>query len=205
MRINDIITESFVNAVGFGPEAMELKRKYADEVWDILQKSYAPIGGLAGSGFESKEDMISSIPLWKIIRQDGIVRGVIMYKDKGGRKSVAMGTDGSIYARRVIRDAVAAEVTRAYGEKSKASLALTMKAVPWETLQNYLTKPEDVSKVLPGKEIVAIKDLPEDEWPEDAKTTLAKYPHLIDYGYVRNINGSYKFKVLVGSPNKPIK
>ena len=42
------------------------KEKYVDEVWDMLQTAYSSIGGIKGSGFESKEDMIK-----KIETQDG--------------------------------------------------------------------------------------------------------------------------------------
>ena len=50
------LEERFVNAL---PKDEDLKAKYADKAWELLQKSYAPIGGIKGKGFESKEDMMS--------------------------------------------------------------------------------------------------------------------------------------------------
>lgn len=87
------LTEKFINLIG--EKDIEKKREYADRVWDILQRSYAKIGGIKGSGFKSKEDMIKNIPFWKIMKSNGKVIAVKLYKDKNGRKSVAGGTDGS--------------------------------------------------------------------------------------------------------------
>lgn len=53
------LTEKFHNLF-----SAEQKEQYADQVWDILNQSYKPIGGLRG--IESKEDMIQSVPMWKV-------------------------------------------------------------------------------------------------------------------------------------------
>lgn len=74
------LNERFVNI--FSDE--ETKRKYASDVWDILQKSYADIGGIKGSGFKTIDDMVKNIPFWKLSVHDGVVDAVAMYKDKGG-------------------------------------------------------------------------------------------------------------------------
>ena len=87
------LQEGFTNLL---PHHGELKRKHVDAVWDMLQHSYAKIGGIHGSGFSSKEDMIAKIPMWKIGKTGGRVNSVVLYKDKEGRKSVAAGTDGSV-------------------------------------------------------------------------------------------------------------
>lgn len=204
MLVEQIITERYVNAVGFDDQAMAIKRKYMDQAWDILQQSYAPIGGIKGRGFENPEAMLS-LPMWKMGVKDGELKAVIMYKDKGGRKSVAMGTDGSEQSTEYVNDIFRNEIRRSYGEKSKSALGKMMKLVPWDILQSFVVPPEEVKNVLPEDEIIAIKDLDKSEWPTDAQITLNKYPELIDYGYLRELGGNLTFKVMIGTPGLAIK
>ena len=42
------------------------KRKYAEEAYAQLQKSYEKIGGIHGSGFKDVEDFIANIAFWKL-------------------------------------------------------------------------------------------------------------------------------------------
>ena len=59
----------------------KLKRKYMDQVWNILQTAYKSQGGIKGNGFKSKEDMLN-IPFWKLDIVDDKVLAVLMYKFK---------------------------------------------------------------------------------------------------------------------------
>lgn len=205
MREYQLITERYINAVGFDDRALATKERFRDEVWDVLQKSYAAIGGIKGNGFGSPQEMVEKIPMWKIAVRDGKVRAVIMYKDKGGRKSVAMGTDGSPEGAWFVNDIFKNELTRSYGEKSKAALGKMMKMIPWDVLKNHIVSPDRVAEMNPQDRVIPIADVPEAEWPTDAKMTLAKYPMLKDYGYMRDIGGNLVFKVMLGSPGKSIK
>ncbi len=205
MLVEQIITERYVNAVGFGPEAQQVKQRYLDQVWDILQKSYAPIGGIKGKGFETKESMLD-LPMWKMGIRDGRVRAVIMYKDKNGRKSVAMGTDGSDEGNWFINDIFKNELSRSYGEKSKAALGKMMKTYPFDVLEPFLVSPDRVAEMNPQDRVIPIKQVPKQDWPADAVMTLNKYPQLIDYGYLRDITPETTlFKVMVGTPGKTIR
>jgi len=199
-----ILVERFINAVGNAPQALQTKDKYKQQVWDVLQKSYARIGGLKGSGFGSVDDMVASIPFWKIAIRDGAVRAVVMYKDKNGRKAVAAGTDGSADGISLYKEMSKADIDRAYGEKSKAALGMLMNTIPWEVLQSYTLTPSQAQKNT-RFDIAPIVDVPENEWPMDAATTLAKFPQLIDYGYITTIGGNPVFKVMFGTPNKIIR
>lgn len=196
---NGLLTERFVNIIGDD----KLKNEYVDQVWDLLQKSYENIGGIKGGGFRSKTDMIDNIPMWKLIVYNKTVHGVVLYKDTNGRKSVAMGSDGSDYARKHIISLVTNDIKRAYGEKSKSALGLILKTIPWDILKPYIKTPQEASRIL-GKDISPIKGL-KIILPEDAKTSLSKYPELINYGYLRNIGGEHVFKVMIGTPNLSIK
>jgi hypothetical protein len=41
--------------------------------------------------------------------------------------------------------------------------------------------------------------------PMDAVKTLQKYPQLRPYGYFRELNGNWSFKVMIGTPGKTIR
>ena len=42
------------------------KRKYAEEAYAQLQKSYEKIGGIHGGGFKDVEDFIANIAFWNL-------------------------------------------------------------------------------------------------------------------------------------------
>lgn len=199
MTFKRFLEERFVNAL---PKDQELKQKHADAVWDLLQKSYAPIGGIKGKGFSSKSDMMN-IPFWKMIMKDGEVKGAVLYKDKGGRKSVAAGTDGSEYAKVKVADIMKNDLKRSYGEKSKSALGTMMKQLPWDVLQQFTKTPKQAKAIL-GKDVVSVKDY-DGQLPSDAQQTLAKYPQLRDYAYLRDLNGTMTFKVMFGTPGRSIR
>lgn len=200
MLVEDIITERYVNLFQGDTDKRE---QYKAAVWDVLQKSYAAIGGIKGKGFSSPEDMMN-LPMWKLGIRDGKVRAVIMYKDKGGRKSVAIGTDGSEEGGWFINDMFKNELSRSYGEKSKAALGKMMKMFPFDVLEEFLVSPDRVAEMQPNDQIIAIKDVRKEDWPTDAQMTISKYPQLVDYGYLRDIGGNMVFKVMLGSPGKKV-
>lgn len=70
------------------------KEKYLDQVWDILQKSYASIGGLAS--LKSPKALLANNLMWKLVTRNGKVVCCSISKIVGNtRKMVAGGTDGS--------------------------------------------------------------------------------------------------------------
>ena len=195
------LDERYVNAIG--DRDIDLKNQYKKQVWDLLQSSYAKNGGLIGSGFQSMEIMVQKIPMWKMVINNGTVEAVVLYKDKGGRKSVAMGSTGSPYAKKAISNLFPAELQRSYGEKSKSALGALMKIVPWSVLEPYAKTPAQVKKVSKHS-ITSLKDF-KGTLPDDAKATLTKFPVLQPYGYFREIGGKLSFKVMIGTPGKTIK
>jgi len=150
--IEQQLNERFINLF-----TKEDKQKYVDQVWDMLQTSYKSIGGIKGSGFSSKQDMIDNIPFWKIGTKDGIPQAAIMYKDVGGRKSVAVGTNGSDKGKALLRDIIKNDFERSYGEKSSKLLAFVKKRFPDE-VEKYTIPTDQVKKILPNKDIEAVDD-----------------------------------------------
>jgi predicted kinase len=203
-----IITEKFINLIG--DRSLDQKNQYKQQVFDLLQSSYASIGGIKGSGFDSADDMVANIPFWKLAVKDGKLVAVLLYKDKQGRKSVAAGTDGSRVGKLTLQNMVSAESDRSYAEKSKAALSLAIKNMTPAEKSKYLIPVSQVKNIT-SDPVIPIKDLPESDWPitdpaeiESTKTSLERYPELWDYGYFREIGGQQKFKVMMGTPNKEI-
>jgi len=198
LKFKQFLNETFVNAIG--DESKDVKSKYAKQVWDILQRSYADIGGIHGSGFKSQQDMVDNIPFWKMAIVNGKVVAVTMYKTKGdiGRKSVAIGTDGSDAGKKQVVSMLKADFRVSFGEKSGSALGALMKNTPWSVLEAFTLKPADASKAL-RKPLTPLADF-DGEIDKDAVRTFAKYPQLKDYAYVRNIGGEPHVKVAFGTP-----
>lgn len=196
------LTERFLNLIGDDPR----KQKYKNDVYELLVRSYKSIGGLKGDGTQSPDDLLS-IPFWKLVRKNGKIIAVILYKDKNGRKSVALGTDGSSTAIRALKDIMNKEPERSYSEKSKSSLNFFLKSNP--NAKDFLIPRDKVESII-GKKIFPYSDGVMDKLDvsekeqESVRLTLHKYPFLGDYGYFREIGGELMFKVLVGTPNLSI-
>jgi len=157
------------------------KKKYADQVWDILVASYKNIGGLAG--IDSKEDMIQNIAMWKVAVKDGKVLAAILYKDKEGghgRKLVAVGTDNSKEGKDLLRNTLKHEFTRSFMEVSGPFYKFMDKHYP-DLVKQYTISPEQASKIL-DREVTPTKD----GW------------------YKRKIQGSTFEKIMLGTPGKQI-
>ena len=73
--LKELLFESYQNIFD-----EETKRKYANEVFELLQNAYSKIGGIKGSGFSSPEDMIQNIPFWKLF----IYKGKVIYINASG-------------------------------------------------------------------------------------------------------------------------
>lgn len=169
---------------------VDARIKWADKVWEVLQKSYAPIGGIKGSGFESKEAMISKIPMWKVFRRGEDVLAVFMYKNKAGRKRVAAGTNGTPEGKAALKHMIMEEVkmSRSWGEISGPSLRFHNKIFGEKELKDF-TIPFEKVKVLLQKDYDAGKLRP-------VKGS--------DYEFEHDLNGEWIRKVAIGNPGKEL-
>lgn len=188
------VNEAYVNLL---PPHEDEKRQHADKVWSMLQSAYSKIGGIAGSGFQDKEDMIKSIPFWKIGKTNGNVNSVVLYKDKGGRKRIALATDGTDEGKKRLAGMIKDDYDRSYGEISGPSLKFLKKHTPEGFVKSKAMKFHDVQKIARanGDEILPV---PAHD-PE-----LMAHPELKDHLYQRKIGGDYHTKVMLGTPNKKI-
>lgn len=184
-----VLIERYVNL--FDPEK---KKAYADVVWDMIQNAYKKIGGIRGSGFSGKEDMIKNIPFWKVAKKDGKVVAVALYKDKGGRKRIASATDGTEDGKEKLEIMGREDFTRqrSYAEVSSSSLNFILRR--WkgpEDITTYMILPKDAEKIL-GDEL---KYPVSDDDPE-----VIAHPELKKYFYQREIGGHYHTKLMIGTP-----
>jgi len=120
--VKEIITERYVNLLN--KSDME---KYADIVWDIMQKSYAVCGGFKTAA--TPEDLIKKSSMWKLSRKNDKIIAAAVYKDKFGRKAIAKGSDGSQEGKEAIKSIYKADVIlkRGWGEFSGKPESLMLK------------------------------------------------------------------------------
>jgi len=142
-----LLLEKFVNLL---PANQEEKEQYKNEVYGILQKAYAEIGGLTGSGFKNPDDMVENIPFWKLARRGKNITAVVLYKDKTGRKDVAVATDGTDQGKKdlamMFRENI--KMGRSYAEMSGAALGFLRKNLPKGVdLQSISMSYEDVTSI----------------------------------------------------------
>ena len=147
MRANEFLTERVLNL-----HDSTSKLKLADQIWDMLQSSYAKVPGGFGTA-KSVDELIEKSALWKVVTRDGIPTAVLIYKDQFGRKSIAAGTDGTPQGKRDYMMLQTADSVhrRAWGEVSGA---------PEHLMKKLGCKPikAKFAHMLTGKEILSIAD-----------------------------------------------
>ena len=151
MRFNQIITEHVLNLL-----SREEREEYKDIVWDIMQKSYAKVGGFKSA--VSPEELVTTTNLWKLVVRPTPeggrrVTAANIYRDTFGRKSVAAGTDGTMQGKKdyiMIKDEDV-KLMRAWAEVSGAPEVLFRRAGAKPISSKFAAE-------LTGKEIVSYND-----------------------------------------------
>lgn len=172
MRFKEFITETYINAI-----KPEQKQKYAEQVWDMLQASYAGLpGGFATAA--TIEELIQKSLLWKMVKRDGKIVAVQIYKDQYGRKGIAGGTDGSSIGKSEFSKIVADDIklNRSWAEVSGSPERIMTKL-------GAQPIPNTLAAMLTGKEILEIN-------PDG-------------YHYTRLIAGEPHEKIMFGTVNLP--
>lgn len=190
------LEERFVNLL---PGDEDKKREHAKHVHDMLTKSYADQGGIQGSGFESPEHMVKKIPMWKLHRSGGKVRAAALYKDKEGRKRVAIATDGSDEGKKAAANIMVDDLKqgRSYGETSGKSLSF-MKKHAGEHFKKHVKSYADAEKIVKGGGDEVRRPPADDE-------DVRRHPEYKDHFYQRKIGGEWHTKLMVGTHGKSIK
>ena len=192
MKATEFLTERFFNAINTND-----KTKYATIVWDMIQQSYAPIGGIRGSGFANIEDMIRYNYMWKVGLSNSTPVMVTIYKKSSHgsyndlRKMVAMGTNGSKEGIEMAKQVLKADLStgRAFGEFSGSVFGAAKKLYPPEVLTTMLIPAVDVAHILQKKIIIGAGT--------DMRTSGANDPYE-PYYYQREIGNKMHTKVAYG-------
>jgi len=164
-----LLLERYVNL--FGKDQIA---PYIDDIWNILQKSYAPIGGFRTAA--SKEDLLNKVDFAKLARKNGKIVAAAVYKDKHGRKTVGIGFDGTEEGKAAVLRTYLEDVKqkRAWGEFSGKAEGVMLKyggiPIPNKYAAQILGKP--------------IKELNPD-----------------GYHYTREIGGENHEKIIIGHLN----
>lgn len=142
MNLNQILTEHFVNL-----HTTAQKEQYKDQVWELLQGAYANIGGFKGA--VNADELAQTPGIWKLSRRNGKIVAAAIYKDSHGRKTIAVGTDGSTAGKRDFHIIKNEDLShkRMWVEASGAMEHVFKKA-------NTITVPNKYAGVLTGKHIL---------------------------------------------------
>jgi hypothetical protein len=73
MRARELLTERIINL-----HTADQKAKYVDQVWDILQQSYAKIGGFKSAS--SPQELIEIPGYWKLVKRADQITAVNLYR-----------------------------------------------------------------------------------------------------------------------------
>jgi len=73
MRYHQLLVEKVLNL-----HTPEQKMKYADKIWDMLQRSYKKIGGFKSAN--SAEELANDLGYWKVVRRGDHITALGVYK-----------------------------------------------------------------------------------------------------------------------------
>jgi hypothetical protein len=143
-EVSILLTERFVNL--FKKEDI---KPYIQDIWDIMQRTYEPIGGFKTAN--TPEELLNDISLAKLVRKDNKIVAAALYKDKYGRKAIAKGSDGSPEGKSAVKQIYLedAKLKRSWGEFSGKAEELLLRyggvPIPNDVVGDILNK-EIVSK-----------------------------------------------------------
>ncbi len=185
----------------FTPAQMGRKRAHAMGVYRLLEEAYRSIGGInKGTGFSSADEMVEKIPVWRLVFVEGrMVSATMFKKPEGLLKMVAYAAQPGT-PEDIKQSDIACFLSASHAELSGPLLFKVLKHLR-SRWRDFVLDPK-VS--LPGRETFGIKEFGRDRLlDEENAGTLQKlereYGDVMEFGYVREIGGSYKFKVLFGS------
>lgn len=92
---NQFICERFVNIFDSNN-----KEQYLDEVWNLLQIAYKIIGGF--QSVTSKNELLNTAGLWKLVRKDNKIIACTLYKDQFGKKCYAVASDSTFDGKKAL-------------------------------------------------------------------------------------------------------
>ncbi len=171
IEFNNQLQET-VLSIGLNSKHEQYREQHRQEIYDMITKSYAKIGGFSGLGSESKEESDSihseisdTSNIIKGVKRNGKLTAINFYKNQYGRKSYISATDGTPQGKQdwlkiKLEDH---EQQRAWGEASGAVEHIYNKignpVIPIDIASKIINKPitplndgEKYSRKIGGKE-----------------------------------------------------
>lgn len=182
------LNESFKNYF-----SIEDKQVWAEKAFAQLENSYKNIGGLKGAEFKNVDTFLKANLFWKLNIINGELVAAAYYKDKAGRKRIAISSNGTKRAKEIITEIMVNDLLlgRSWVEQSSNSLAFLVKEVGFDFVKKYILTAEQIEK-LTGAETR--------KPPEDDKE-IQRHPELAKFFYQRRIAGEWKTKLALGTIN----
>ena len=177
------------------------KAQYANEVYTHLEKAYSDCGGInLANGFADADDMVESIPVWRLTFKNHKLISVMLFKVKTGKLKMVAYAPFTAIDLAIRKSDLQFMLNNSYAELSGKLLSITLKEIK-STWGEFVSKsPKQTLK----KELISLSEYLETEiLPANSKGMYMKlkndYPELLQYCYLRKIGNEFKLKLLVES------
>ncbi len=155
---------------------------YVDIVWDMLQKAYKEIGGFLTA--KTKNELIKKSSFWKLVKRNNKIVAVAIYTSKkGGRKLIAVATDGTDLGKDALYSIIKEDIKMMNQRQAWAEVSGKMEYL-YNKLGGVVIPSKYVQSILKDKEI---------------------YGQRADGHYSRNIKGDPHEKIIFGWIDPEIK
>ncbi|UBZ07265.1 hypothetical protein LDL76_00800 [Salegentibacter mishustinae] len=182
----------------FKAENLSEKRQYANQVYKLLEVAYTDCEGIRlANGFNSPDDMINTIPVWRLTFKNSELISAMVFKEKTGSSKMVAYAPLSAIDPNIRKSDLLFMLNNSYAELSGKLLSITLKEIPSEW-QNYVS---DRPEVFLQKNLITLSDYLKTEiLPSNSEGMYRKlemdYPELIKYCYLRKIGDEFKMKIL---------
>lgn len=156
--------------------------KYVDIVWNMLQAAYKDIGGFLTA--KTKDELIKKTSLWKLVRRNNNIVAVAIYTSKkGGRKLIAVATDGTTIGKDALYSIIKEDIKMMNQRQAWAEVSGKIEYL-YNKMGGVVIPSKYVKDIIKDKEIFGQKD---------------------DGHYSRNIKGEPHEKIIFGWIDPEIK
>ena len=156
--------------------------KYVDIVWNMLQAAYKDIGGFLTA--KTKDELIKKTSLWKLVRRNNNIVAVAIYTSKkGGRKLIAVATDGTTIGKDALYSIIKEDIKMMNQRQAWAEVSGKIEYL-YNKMGGVVIPSKYVQDIIKDKEIFGQKD---------------------DGHYSRNIKGEPHEKIIFGWIDPEIK
>lgn len=151
---------------------------YMDEVWELLQNAYKDIGGFLTA--KTQNDLIRKSSMWKLVRrpQQGIVAVAIYTSKNGGRKLIAVATNGTIEGKDALYSIIKEDIKMMNQRQAWAEVSGAMEYL-YNKFGGVVVPSKYVQDILRDKEIIE----PEDDGHYSREIMGEKHRKII-YGWI---------------------